>query len=148
MFFYTPNGRIPLTYSFFFEKRLFQETYLENLQKDLLKEDATKLNKALIKFITKQNSAYRLGSVFNYYYSDPLFFSVDISSNERFISDKYVFFMFFIKEILKESSIYISFLESNFFDFSKAETFLTKRFNTIFLNLFYKFYQAPAIINY
>ena len=47
MFFYTPNGRIPLTYSFFFEKRLFQETYLENLQKDLLKEDATKLNKAL-----------------------------------------------------------------------------------------------------
>lgn len=136
MFFYSPNGKIPLTYSFIFEKRLFQETRLIEEQKDL--PDG----------VVKQDDAFRVGSAFNYYYSKPLFISVNISSSERYTADKYVFFMFFIKELLKESSIYISFLESNIIDMLTAENFLSKKFNNIFLNLFYKFYQAPAVINY
>jgi len=139
MFFYSPNGKIPLTYSFLFEKKLYQETLLAQLQRDALKS----LNIAI-----PGDNALRIGSAFNYYYSKPLFNSVDISSRERYSADKYVFFMFFIKEILQESSVYISFLESGILNMSTTQNFLNKKFNTIFLNLFYKFYQAPATINY
>lgn len=135
MFFYSPNGKIPLTYSFSFEQRRFEETYIPELERETQK-------------LFDKNKAYRISSAFNYYYSEPLYFSIDISSKERYISDKYVFFMFFIKEILKETSVFFSFLEQGFSDSKVTENFLTKKLNTIFLNLFYKFYQAPAIINY
>lgn len=141
MFFYSPNGRIPLTYSSFFEKRIHEETLLFQL---MLYEEPSLSN--FVSFL--KDSTFRVGSAFNYYYSEPLFSSVNISSRERYSADKYVFFMFFIKEILQESSVYISFLESGILDMAATQNFLNKKFNTIFLNLFYKFYQAPATINY
>jgi len=136
MFFYSPNGRVPLTYTFFFEKRLHENTYLTELKKDFPE------------LFRNEVENYRIGSAFNYYYSKPVFVSNGILSKDRYIIEKYIFFMFFIKEILKESSVYVSFLDLNFLDISKAENFLTKKYNTVFLNLFYKFYQAPAVINY
>lgn len=136
MFFYAPLGKIPLTQCFFFDHKEFERNYFKWFRQQ---------NPHLF---LEGNTDYRVGSAYHFYYSRPLITSVEISSSERYDCDKYVFFMFFIKEVLKESSIYINFLELGLTDLKSTETFLSKKINTVFLNLFYKFYQAPAVINY
>lgn len=90
-----------------------------------------------------------MGGSFSYYFDDkPFYSSVNISSKERYLCDKYVFFMFFLRDILKETSVYLGFLESDLSSLKTIETHLSKKFNNIFLNYFLKFYQAPSIINF